>query len=121
MDVDRPSATTSHDTAVAVAGHTALRSTLTAVGLVLAFGVGWLVGGRAGREGLDEIVDAVKDIATSEELRGLVGALRSHASHLLKQVGTRLTDNDDPLTLDEVVDRVRQLIAEGIELTSSGS
>lgn len=91
------------------------------MGLVLAFAVGWLVGDRAGRAGLDELVVSAKEIAGSDELRGLFSALRSHASHLCKEVGARLTDDDDPLTLDEVIDRVRQVVAEGIELTSRGS
>jgi hypothetical protein len=92
------------------------------VGLLLAFAVGWLVGGRAGSEGLDEMIDAVKGVASSEELRGLVHALRSHTSHALKEIGARLTDDDDPLTIEEVVDRLRQIVAQGIDdLTSSAS
>jgi hypothetical protein len=91
------------------------------VGLVLAFAVGWLVGNRAGNEGLDEMADAIRGVASSDELRGLFGALRSHTSHALKEVGARLTDDDDPLTIEEVVDRLRQIVAQGIDVTSSAS
>ena len=39
------------------------------------FVVGYLLGARAGREGLGELVDALNTIRRSDEVRGLVAGL----------------------------------------------
>jgi uncharacterized protein with ACT and thioredoxin-like domain len=42
------------------------------MGVIMAFMVGYVLGTRAGREGMEQLVDAVEAIATSEEVHALV-------------------------------------------------
>jgi hypothetical protein len=42
------------------------------MGVIMAFLVGYVLGTRAGREGMEQLLDAVGDIAASEEVQGLV-------------------------------------------------
>jgi hypothetical protein len=77
----------------------------------MAFAVGYAVGARAGNEGYDELVASFKAVRDSEEFRGLVTAMRSHAGHVLRELGARLaTDADQPITVDEVIARVRNVV-----------
>jgi hypothetical protein len=81
------------------------------MGLIFAFVAGYIVGGRSGNEGFDEVVTAVKAIGESQEVADLLMALRLHASHVLKDLGRRLeVDNDDVMSLDTVLDRVRDYV-----------
>jgi hypothetical protein len=84
------------------------------VGVLLAFAVGYVVGARAGNEGLDEVKDALKAVLDSEELKALGDALRAHASHVLKELGAKLaSDSDDPITVEDVLGRLRNLVPPG--------
>ena len=81
------------------------------MGILMAFAVGYAVGARAGSRGYDELVASAKAVRDSEEFRGLVSALRSHAGHVLRELGARLaTDADEPITVDEVLARVRNAV-----------
>ena len=56
------------------------------MGLVLAFIVGYVIGAWDGSDALDEVIDAAKAVAASQEFDDLVRALRSHAGHVLQEV-----------------------------------
>jgi len=74
----------------------------------MAFAVGYAVGAKAGSDGFDELVDSCKAVWRSEEFQGLLTALRSHAGHVLRDVGQRLQgDADRPISVEEVIARVR--------------
>ena len=45
---------------------------------------------RGGSQALDEVIDAAKAVAASQEFEDLVRALRAHAGHLLQEVGRRI-------------------------------
>jgi hypothetical protein len=77
----------------------------------MAFAVGYAVGAKAGSEGYDELIASFKAVRDSEEFRGLIAAIRSHTGHVLREVGQRLqTDADRPISMDEVLARVRGAI-----------
>ena len=81
------------------------------MGILLAFGLGWVVGSRTGDEGFQEVVDALKAVRESEEFHAFVGALRSHLSHVATDLAAQLNpDREEPLTVDDVVARVRTLV-----------
>jgi hypothetical protein len=81
------------------------------VGILLAFGLGWVVGSRTGDEGFQEVVDALKSVRESEEFQAFVAALRSHLSHVATDLAAQLNpDREEPLTVDDVVARVRTLV-----------
>jgi len=81
------------------------------VGLIFAFVAGYIVGGRAGSEGFDEVVTAVKALGESQEVADLLTALRSHASHVLQDLGRRLSvDSHETLSLDTILDRARDFV-----------
>jgi hypothetical protein len=42
------------------------------MGVIMAFLAGYVLGTRAGREGMEQLLDGVEEIARSEEVRGLV-------------------------------------------------
>jgi hypothetical protein len=68
------------------------------VGLVLAFIVGYFIGARDGSQGLDEVIEAAKTVAASQEFEDLVLVVRAHAGHVLQEVGRRL----DPASEDSL-------------------
>jgi hypothetical protein len=103
------------------------------MGLLLAFAVGYVVGARAGSQGLDDVKEALKGIASSEELDSLIAAVRSHAGHTLRELETRLSSSEaregsssgthsGALTVEALIDRVRKLVGGSDEsVTSSAS
>lgn len=80
------------------------------MGILLAFAVGYAVGARAGEEGYRDVVESLKALRDSEELAAFVAAMRSHASHALQDLAVRLGDDQQPLTMDDVLSRVRGLL-----------
>ncbi len=83
------------------------------MGILLAFAVGYVVGAQAGNEGYDEVVTSLKSVRDSEEFKGLVSALRSHASYALTEIAQRLTaESQHPGPVQEVLGRVRGLIGQ---------
>ncbi len=88
------------------------------MGVLLAFAVGYVVGARAGEEGYQDVVDAISAIRRSEEFQAFVDALRRHAGATLEQLAQRLSSDGEPLSVEDVLGRARQLIDRA---TSSGS
>jgi hypothetical protein len=81
------------------------------MGLLLAFAVGYFAGARAGGEGLDEVIEALRAVAESEEVEALLSALRSHAGFALQELGKRLSPQaDSPITMQEVLGRFRDVV-----------
>jgi hypothetical protein len=81
------------------------------MGLILAFIAGFVVGGRGGNEGVDEVVAALKAVGESQEVNDLRKALRSHAGHVLQELGRRLeTEEAEPFSMGTILDRARGLI-----------
>ena len=90
------------------------------MGLILAFVAGFIVGGRGGNEGFDDVSNAVKAVAESQEVRDLLAALRSHASHLLQELGQRLEpESDDPVSMVTILERARGLVQKGSKESAS--
>jgi hypothetical protein len=90
------------------------------VGLIMAFIAGFFLGGRAGTEGLDEILEAGRAVVNSQEFEGLVSAVRSHASHTLIDLGRRLdADSGEPISMSTILERARGLV--GRDATESAS
>jgi hypothetical protein len=86
------------------------------MGIVLAFAAGYFLGAKAGREELDEVVEALQAIRRSDEFNDLVGALRAHAASALREVATLLdrTGVDaselSSLSTQDLVERVKALV-----------
>jgi hypothetical protein len=77
----------------------------------MAFLAGFFVGGRGGNEGFEEVVSAVKAVSQSQEVDDLLKALRSHASHVLQELGRRLDPGvDEPLSMTSILDQARGFI-----------
>lgn len=92
------------------------------MGVLLAFAVGYVVGARAGKQGLDELKAALNELVASEEFDSLVVAARSHASHALREAAARLSsDPDQPLTVGDVVGRLRARLRPDDDVTSTAS
>ena len=82
------------------------------MGLMLAFAFGYAVGAKAGEKGYQDVVDAARSVGQSEEFRGLLAALRSHASATLQELSVLVAEQpDEPILLGKVLDRVNGLIA----------
>jgi hypothetical protein len=91
------------------------------VGLILAFIAGYVIGARDGSDALDEVIDAAKAVAGSQEFDDLVKALRAHASHVLVEVGRRVDPaSGEPLSMGTVLGRAREFMQRGGEATESG-
>jgi hypothetical protein len=81
------------------------------MGVLLAFAFGYVVGGKAGKEGLEEVANSLKAVRESPEFRGLLKALRSHASYALRELSEALADTDSKVDFDDLLARVRALAA----------
>jgi hypothetical protein len=79
------------------------------MGILLAFAVGYTFGAKSGSEGFDEIVKSLKEINQSEEFHGLLKALRTHASHALRELSDMLKDEDASFKIPDLVERARHL------------
>ena len=83
------------------------------MGILLAFAVGYVVGAQAGTEGYEEIVVSLKSVRDSEEFKGLLSAVRSHAGFALSEIAQRLTtESQQPGPVQDVLDRVRGLMGQ---------
>jgi hypothetical protein len=84
------------------------------VGLVLAFIAGYVIGARDGSEALDEVIDAAKAVASSQEFEDLVRALRAHAGHVLQEVGRRIDPSSgEPINVTTLIERARDIVQRG--------
>lgn len=57
------------------------------MGTLFGFAVGYIVGARAGNEGFDDVVEALRTIRESEEFRALLEITRSHLRGTVANVG----------------------------------
>jgi len=84
------------------------------MGLVLAFIAGYIVGDRDGSDTLDEVIDAAKAVATSQEFEDLIRALRAHAGHLLQEVGQRIDPaSGEQTSMTTILERARDIVQRG--------
>ena len=93
------------------------------MGIVLAFAVGYVVGANAGQAGYQDVIDSVRSIRDSEEFRGLLSALRGHASATLRQLSVLVDEEaEEPFNPSRLLDRVRDLMdrAGGERASSDG-
>jgi hypothetical protein len=81
------------------------------MGVLFAFLVGWVMGSRGGEQSYDEVVAAFKEVRESDEFATLLGALRTHTGHMLRQAADWLEDAEArvPETTD-LIERVRGLV-----------
>jgi hypothetical protein len=93
------------------------------MGLVLAFLIGYSVGGRNGRDDLDEILVAARQVMGSEEFQGLVRLLRSHVGAALTDLGTAVSTGSAQGSALSVLEKAQSLMAASARLraTSSGA
>ncbi|HWC38339.1 MAG TPA: hypothetical protein VG476_07410 [Acidimicrobiales bacterium] len=76
--------------------------------MLLAFAAGYIVGARAGREGLSEVAESIRAIRDSEEFAALVSATRSYVGHVLEEVSAMVApDAERPLGAADLLDRLR--------------
>jgi hypothetical protein len=84
------------------------------MGLVLAFIAGYIVGARDGSDALDEVIDAAKAVAASQEFEDLIRALRAHAGHLLQEVGRRIDSaSGEQSSMTTILERARDIVQRG--------
>jgi hypothetical protein len=79
------------------------------MGVLLALAVGYAIGAKAGAEGYEEVVQSLKAIRDSEEFTALLSALRSHASHVLKEVADVVATDGELPAVGDLVERVRAM------------
>ena len=84
------------------------------MGLVLAFIAGYVIGARDGSEALDEVIDAAKALAASQEFDDLVRALRAHAGHVLQEVGRRIDPSSgEETSVNSILSQARDIVQRG--------
>ena len=84
------------------------------MGLVLAFVAGYVIGARDGSEALDEVIDAAKALAASQEFDDLVRALRAHVGHVLQQVGRRIDPSSgEEMSMSSILAQARDIVQRG--------
>jgi hypothetical protein len=86
--------------------------------ILLSFLIGYFVGAKAGDNQLDEVVEAARAVADSDEFHSLLLSLRAHAAATLHSLGDLLEDTEAPTASDSVVARVRRMME---QTTSNGS
>ena len=73
--------------------------------LAIGLAIGWVVGARALDSDYGDVVDALRSVARSEELRDLLHTVRWHASQTLRDMADMLDlDRPDP-TASEASDQ----------------
>jgi hypothetical protein len=86
------------------------------MGIIFAFAAGYVIGARAGREELDDVVQALQAIRDSDEFRDLVRSLRVHAAHTLREVAAMLDGSSSgpgalrSVSTQDLVDRVKDIV-----------
>ncbi len=84
------------------------------MGLVLAFVAGYVIGARDGSEALDEVIDAAKALAASQEFDDLVRALRAHVGHVLQEVGRRIDPSSgEEMSMSSILAQARDIVQRG--------
>lgn len=62
------------------------------MGTLIGFAVGYVFGTRAGREGFEQFVTALREVRQSEQFAGLVHAMTGHLEHILHEMNSHLVD-----------------------------
>jgi hypothetical protein len=84
------------------------------MGLVLAFVAGYVIGARDGSEALDEVIDAAKALAASQEFDDLIRALRAHVGHVLQEVGRRIDPSSgEEMSMSSILAQARDIVQRG--------
>ena len=82
--------------------------------LLFALAAGYVFGASAGSRDFDQILDSVRAIRDSEEFHDLLAALRSHASHTLRELADMLERaGPESLSTNDLVERVKQIAVRG--------
>jgi hypothetical protein len=83
--------------------------------LLVALAAGYVIGTRANREDLDDVLRSLRSLKDTDEFRDLMTTLRSHAGHTLRELAALIenpvSDDTDaaPASTSDLVERVRQL------------
>jgi hypothetical protein len=76
------------------------------MGTLFGFVVGYIVGARAGSQGFEEVVDALRTVRDSEEFQALGEVVRAHVKGAAGTLGRWLTDMETH-TAEEMLERAR--------------
>jgi hypothetical protein len=78
---------------------------------ILDFAAGYTLGGKAGNQGVDEMITAAQEVFRSREFQALLNAARNHAGATLRQLGDLVEGGDAaPPAVDNVLDMVKALV-----------
>jgi hypothetical protein len=83
------------------------------MGILLAWAVGYVVGAKGGAQDFDDVVQAVKELRESDEVRQLWSVLRSHFGKVLRSAADILEEVAGPQPAGDLVDRVRLMMKKG--------
>jgi hypothetical protein len=79
--------------------------------MLLAFAVGFVLGGHDGPRDRRAVVDSFSTIGSSEEVAALVMVARSHVGQTLRTVADLVDGSHrEPVAAPDLVDRVRALV-----------
>jgi hypothetical protein len=86
----------------------------------LAFAAGYVLGARTDKEEFADVVQALRAVRDSDEVRELVASVRTHAGHALRGFAELVEPGESSPRATatsvlgvEVVERVRRLIGDG--------
>lgn len=86
----------------------------------LAFAAGYVLGARTDKEEFADVVQALRAVRDSDEVRELVASVRTHAGHALRGLAELVERGESSPRATatsvlgvEVVERVRRLIGDG--------
>ena len=78
---------------------------------VIDFAAGYLLGGKAGNQGIDEFMAAGREVLHSKEFQALVTAGRNHAAATFRQLGDLVEGGEEATpAMDNVLDLVKALV-----------
>ena len=78
---------------------------------VIDFGAGYALGGKAGNQGIDDVLAAGREVFHSREFQAMVAAARAHAAATFHQLGDLLDGGDEaPAVVDNVLNLVKALV-----------
>ena len=82
------------------------------MGIFVALAVGYVIGARVGSRDLDQVTESLKALAASDEFADVVGAVRSHLGHTLRELAGVLDGGGDATVAEPVdlVDRVKLIV-----------
>ena len=82
--------------------------------MLFVLAAGYVLGATAGSRDFDELFDSVRAIRDSEEFDDFLSALRSHASHTLRELADMLERvGPEAVSSNDLVERVKQIAVRG--------